>query len=100
MFPDQPIGLEIQFSLGQKKGAVKTVHPISGSLALGFERSFLIIASKAPRDSAPFFVSNTSQASDKGSVENLTKVPPPAMWLYGRLSLNKKGAPDSGVHEC
>src|SRR5215217_6590668 len=95
MFPDQPIGLAIQLSVGQKNGAASTVHPISGSLACGLGRSGLIIASKASRDSAPFFSPNTSQASDKGSVENLTNVPPPAMWLCGRLSLNRKGAPDS-----
>src|ERR671921_2836749 len=95
MFPDQPMGLAIQFSRGQKKGATSTVHPISGSLARGSGVSRLIIASNASRDSAPFFLSNTSQASDRGSVENLTNVPPPPMWLYGRLSLNKKGAPAS-----
>src|ERR687897_2735744 len=95
MFPDQPMGLAIQLSRGQKKGAASTVHPISGSLALGSGVSRLIIASNASRDSAPFFLSNTSQASDRGSVENLTNHPPPAMWLYGRLSLNKRGAPGS-----
>src|SRR5919112_540446 len=95
MFPDQPMGLAIQFSRGQKKGAASTVHPISGSLALGSGVSGLIIASNASRDSAPFLLSNTSQASDRGSLEDLTKIPPPAMWLCGRLSLNKKVAPGS-----
>lgn len=28
-----------------------------------------------------------------GRAENFTKKPPPAMWLYGRLSLNRNGAP-------
>src|SRR5215212_1522949 len=95
MFPDQPIGLAIQVSIGQKIGAASTVHPISGSLTFGLETRRLIIASKASRDSAPFFIPKTSQASDKGSVENLTNVPPPVIWLYGRLSLNKKRAPGS-----
>src|SRR5215203_5742273 len=95
MFPDQPTGSAIQLSRGQKKGAASTVHPISGSLAFGWRVSGLIIALNASRDAAPFFLPNTSQASDKGSVENLTNHPPPAMWLKGRLSLNKKGAPGS-----
>src|SRR5829696_9097387 len=95
MFPDQPTGSAIQLSGGQKKGAASTVHPISGSLAFGWRVSGLIIALNASRDAAPFFLPNTSQASDKGSVENLTNHPPPAMWLKGRLSLNKKGAPGS-----
>src|ERR687889_538331 len=95
MFPDQPTGSAIQTSRGQKKGAASTVHPISGSLAFGSRVSGLIIASNASGDAAPFFLPNTSQASDRGSVENLTNHPPPAMWLKGRLSLNKKGAPGS-----
>src|SRR5215203_5657954 len=95
MFPAQLIGLAIQLSRGQKNGALRTVQPISGSLAFGLEIRRLIIASKTSRDAAPFFLPNTSQASDKGSVENLTKVPPPAMWLCGRLSLNKNGDPGS-----
>src|SRR5215210_3058237 len=95
MFGAQPTGLAIQLSVGQKKGAASTVHPISGSLTFGLRMSGLIIASNASRDSAPFFSSNTSQASDNGRVENLTNVPPPAMWLCGCLSLNKNGAPDS-----
>src|SRR5215211_8551781 len=95
MFRVQPIGSEIQYSFGQKKGAVRIVHPISGSLIFGPEMRRRIICSKAARDPAPFFSSNTSQASDRGRVVNLTKVPPPATWLNGRLSLNRKGAPGS-----
>src|SRR3712207_6757234 len=95
MFRVQPIGSEIQYSFGQKTGAVRIVHPISGSLIFGPEMRRRIICSKAARDPAPFFSSNTSQASDRGRVVNLTKVPPPATWLNGRLSLNKKGAPGS-----
>src|SRR5829696_8147749 len=99
MFPDQPTGSAIQLSGGQKKGAASTVHPISGSLAFGWRVSGLIIALNASRDAAPFFLPNTSQASDKGSVENLTNVPPPAMWLCGRLSLNKNGDPGSSPNK-
>src|SRR5215207_6273969 len=99
MFPAQLIGLAIQLSRGQKNGALRTVQPISGSLAFGLEIRRLIIASKTSRDAAPFFLPNTSQASDKGSVENLTNVPPPAMWLCGRLSLNKNGDPGSSPNK-